>query len=82
MPQSSKSENKTSKKQREGVECRALVVSCFDHEDRGGMFSETSVDFEQTTRHYMLEDMSLYNLRCKNKIISDPSAGLGFRHKW
>jgi hypothetical protein len=29
-------------------------------------YSETSVDFQRTTRSYMPEDMILYNLRCEN----------------
>jgi hypothetical protein len=28
--------------------------------------TETSVDFQQTTRHYIPEDSTLYNHRCEN----------------
>jgi hypothetical protein len=30
-------------------------------------YSEASVDFQLTTRYYILEDKSLYNHRCENQ---------------
>jgi hypothetical protein len=42
-------------------------LSLFFHpEDGSDMFSETSVDFQYTTRRYILEDRSLHNHRREN----------------
>jgi hypothetical protein len=38
----------------------------FDPEDEEICSSETSVDFQRTTRRYIPEDSTLHNYRCEN----------------
>jgi hypothetical protein len=45
-----------------------MVGLFFECEVEGGS-SETSVDFQRTTRHYISEDSTLHNHRCENLIL-------------